>query len=208
MEKKNKITILIFFAAIVLLTINNCGGYESIYYVQSHNLYINLCLSPVSNYYYLFFRKGDDTDELSGNWIKCKNYGRNQFLLLQINAIIPDSAYINQPGNGFQKGQAILHSISIQGDVESITKTHSESLRLSLMDPIESRRLPREFPEFSIGNFPVYNNPEFTLLMYDDKIPDGEHNIIKLTPERRRGLAKSRWIIKASKWGLIKENEI
>lgn len=178
------------------------------YYVHSHNMSINLCLSPISDHYYLFFSEGNDTDESFGNWIKCKNYGRNQFLLLQINAIIPDSAYINKPGSGFLKRQVPLHSINIQGDVESITKTHSESLRFLLMDPVESRRPPREFPEFNLGDYPAYNNPEFTLLMYDDKITDGEHNIIKLTPERRRRLTKSGWIIKAYKQGLIKENEI
>ena len=78
----------------------------------------------------------------------------------------------------------------------AITKVHSEPLRFMLFHSVENWSGPREFPEYNIGDYPKYNNPDFELLMYDDRSPYNTINIIKLTPIWSKRLSKTGWIRK------------
>lgn len=199
--KKSGIAKLLVFIIAVLYLFNSWGGRECMYYIPSEKLYISVCLSPISNNYYLFFNK----DHISGtttatNWIRCKNYGRNQFLTLQFVPTAPDYVYNwmhrSFPAQGFSKKPNGSNIIYIQGGVDAITKVHSESLRFMLFHSVENWSGPREFPEYNIGDSPNYNNPDFELLMYDDRSPYNTINIIKLTPIWSKRLSKTGWILK------------
>ena len=174
--KKSGIAKLLVFIIAVLYLFNSWGGRECMYYIPSEKLYISVCLSPISNNYYLFFNK----DHISGP--------------------TPDYVYNwmhrSFPAQGFSKKPNGSNIIYIQGGVDAITKVHSESLRFMLFHSVENWSGPREFPEYNIGDSPNYNNPDFELLMYDDRSPYNTINIIKLTPIWSKRLSKTGWIRK------------
>lgn len=207
MVKKIKIAKLMASIIAVLLLLNIWGGRERLYYIPSEKLYISVCLSPISNHYYLFFSKDGDSDAaFATNWIKCRNYGRNQFLTLQFDSTAPDYVYNwmykRYPASGFSRKTKGSDIIYIQGSVGAIMEVHSESLRFMLFNPVEYWSSPREFPEYNIGDYPVYNNHNFELLMYDDKSSDEAINIIEMTPIRRKRFTKTGWIHLSSRRGL------
>ena len=104
--------------------------------------------------------------------------------------------YKSFPAQGFTRKPRGSNIIYIQGSVDAITKVHSESLRFMLFHSVENWSGPREFPEYNIGDYPKYNNPDFELLMYDDRSPYNTINIIKLTPIWSKRLSKTGWIRK------------
>lgn len=207
MMKKSRLVKLVFFVIAVLYLFNSWSGRESLYYIPSENLYISICLSPISNNYYLFFSKDYISDTtFATNWIKCKNYGRNQFLTLQFDPAAPDYVYNwmykSFPAQGFTRKPRGSNIIYIQGSVDAITKVHSESLRFMLFHSVENWSGPQEFPEYDIGDYPLYDNHTFELLMYDDRSPNDTVNIIKMTPIWSKRLTKTGWIRKASRRSL------
>lgn len=205
--KKRRLVKSVILIISVLILWNGLGGYEKMYYIPSENLYINICLSAISNHYYIFFGKGRNSDtSFSANWIECKNYGRNQFLTLQFDPTAPDYVYnwMNKifPAQGFTKKLDGSNIIYIQGEVDAITRVHSESLRFMLFHSVENWSGPQEFPEYAIGDYPVYDNHDFELLMYDDKSSVDSIKIIKMPPLWSKRLTKTGWIRKASRRGL------
>ena len=202
--KKRRLGKSVVLIIAVLILWNGLGGHEKMYYIPSENLYISVCRSPVSNHYYMFFGKDQDLDaSFSANWIECKNYGRNQFLTLQFDPTAPDYVYnwINKslPAQGFTKKLDGSNIIYIQGGVDAITRVHSDSLRFMLFHSVENWSGPQEFHEYGIGDYPVYDNHDFELLMYDDKSSVDSIKIIKMTPLWSKRLTKTGWIRKASR---------
>lgn len=199
MVKKIRIAKLMASIIAVLFLLNIWGGRERLYYIPSEKLYISVCLSPISNHYYLFFSKDGDSDAaFATNWIKCRNDGSNQFLTLQFDSTAPDYVYNwiynRYSASGFSRKAQGSDIIYIQGRVESIMEVHSESLRFMLFNPVEGWSGPREFPEYNIGDYPFYNNQNFELLMYDDSSSDDAINIIKMVPIWSKWFTKVGWI--------------
>lgn len=60
-----------------------------------------------------------------------------------------------------------------------------------LFHSVENWSGPQEFPEYDIGDYPLYDNHTFELLMYDDRSPNDTVNIIKMTPIWSKRLTKT-----------------
>jgi hypothetical protein len=205
-NKKRIFKWLLFITAVIFLW-GVRGGRENMYYIPSRNISISVCSSMISNNYYVFFSKDGDSDMgLSSNWIKCDSYGRNQFLIFQFDSSAPDSVYNNlyktTPPYGFSRKAEGTDIVYIQGSVESIINVHSETLRFMLFNHVENWSGPQEFPEYKIGGYPVYDNPYFELLMYNDNESDGLTSIVKMIPVWSKHQTKFGWMCKALRRGL------